>query len=1091
MTALPVDLAIPCRLVTLQVRMGPEAGMTTLEGFVARAILLGRTRVSQIAELFAVPDRMIIDVVASLWGKGQITVDLDTGVVDLSVSARETLARTGALAGADEQVQPRKFLFEPISGMIFIERHGVSRPGEGSIRMPLANGITETDIPRGELVRAVQSAVREDRRQGIRANVLDVSFGNPVLREPTKLRWLPLQVQVRHDLASGRIWIGIDNPLWGATARQRLRSHIANLAETEPDLPFVQKLKGRADVEREAPERLDDLMQRMSEKVDDLAKTDLTQVRKRQDELRGLALRIQERLAAINRARAAVTLVRNVKGHEWAAEDLIDSARSQLLIATPTISYQRLNGLLPNLRKAVERGVRLVIMWGRAPDERLPTRVQSAFDELNLISGSRVMLPRRSSRTDACIMVQDDDRALVGSNGPLSGDPPGDRQVSVLVEPADDGPRPVPAVVDLLIWARQNYPYWREGRQIKLHRHEFDPDADPEDYVPQTAEVPLPGVEDDTLIDAAAVRLWAQNWAECRDAFAAAAMAGAQVGAVLEVVEGGDHVSAFWEGLRHATRQVVIADDTVSSRAVDAALISEIRARRQAGAAVLLLHPALPANSSAGRHLAELEQGPERVALRLGRPGSRVLVSDDKVLIGSFSPLAGTDHPAPGLRRSQLGVHIQDQLFAAELARALGASAPADHTPPSSVPPPAHASTAWPVLRKARAAPDGAGFGECVVESLREAAEPWRVLDIWNGSVQAEAAWDSAADGQEPGKADRVPDSEIRTAAAALFTTEARQTHGAEKWARWLVSDAWQRRSFVEAALLGRLLFDHRGGMYSSAVLAASLEAGPLGAVAGQAAYDLIGGEPGPSSAGAAGALGELLFWAGSDGLAAIEVLTDSLPPAWQGLVAVAVRYVQSAATGPLPLEAFVAAGAQVRDRLAMERQRADVIQKIDKLKMLRTRFNFDTGTTMHNALFSSEGLLNVIRGSVQGDAAEVAHLRTRLPTDVRRYLDELIAAARELPMEWHKQVSFLRSMEDIVRIARELADASAASGNGRPPESEALIRKAEGLARYVAGSWDTLFAEATASVPAPYGQPMLALLDKLYPLARWAWEHE
>ena len=31
--------------------------------------------------------------------------------------------------------------------------------------------------------------------------------------------------------------------------------------------------------------------------------------------------------------------------------------------------------------------------------------------------------------------------------------------------------------------------------------------------------------------------------------------------------------------------------------------------------------------------------------------------------------------------------------------------------------------------------------------------------------------------------------------------------------------------------------------------------------------------------------------------------------------------------------------------------------------------------------------------------------------------------------------------------------------------------------------SWDSLFAEATSAVPAPYGYPMLALLDKLNPL--------
>lgn len=1095
MTALPVELAIPCRLITLQVRTGPEAGMTTLEGFVARAILLGRTRVSRIAELFAVPDRMIIDVISSLWSKGHITVDLDGGTIDLSASARETLARRGTLADADQQIQPRKFLFEPITGLIFLERHGVTRPREASLRMPLANGITETDISREELVRAVQSAVRDDRRHGIRANVLDVSFGNPILREPTSLRWLHLQVQVRRDPATGRIWIGIDNPLWGATARQRLGSHIAELADTEPDLPFVRQLLGRAEVELEQGERLGILMERMNEKVRDLDTTDPTLVLNRQAELRALSLRIQERLADVNRTRAAVVPVRNASGQDWAAETLIDSARRQLLIVTPTLSYQRLNSLLPNLRKAAKRGVRVVIMWGRAPDERLAPRVQSALDELVLAGQSRMMLPRRSSRTDACVLVQDDDRALVGSYGPLSADAPGDRQVSVLVEPAERGPRPVPAVVDLLVWARQNYPYWRDGRQIMLHRHEFDPDGDVEDYVPVTAELPLPDVEDDTLIDAAAVRLWADNWAECRDAFTAAVAAAAQVGAALEVVADGDNRSAFWEALRSAGRQVVIADDAVSSRATDTALVTEIRARRQAGAAVLLVHPALSASSNAGRQLAGLEEGPGQVAVRLGRPGTRASVADDEILIGSFSPLAGTDSAGPGTRRSQLGLHIQDKAFAAELARALGAAAPADDPPgpAAAVRPPGQAGTAWPVLRKARAAPDGAGFGNCVAESLRDVAEPWRVLDIWNGAVPADPAWDSGTlDGDPPSPRDRVPQREIRIAAAALLRTTARQADGAGKWARWMVADAWERRCFVEAAMLGRLLPRDMGGLYSSAVLATALEIGPLGPVAGEAAWDLIGGEAAASSAGAAGALGELLLWAGPDGLEALEVLADSLPAAWQRLASEATRYFHGEASGPLPLGAFTAAGARVSDRLTAERQQTELSERIDKLEALRRRFSFDTGLALHQSLFSGDGMLSVIRSALQGgDPAALAGLRPRLPADVRRHMDNLIAAADERPMEWHSQVSFLRSVEDIVRTARELADAAAFAGDSQSRDSDALIRRCEKLARHVASSWDSLFAEATSSVAAPYGQPMLALLDKLNPLARWAWERK
>ena len=82
--------------------------------------------------------------------------------------------------------------------------------------------------------------------------------------------------------------------------------------------------------------------------------------------------------------------MRNQAGHDWALEDLIDSADHQLLIATPTLSYQRLHAVLPNLRKAVERDVRIIIMWGRTADDRLAPKVQSALDELILMPEARI-----------------------------------------------------------------------------------------------------------------------------------------------------------------------------------------------------------------------------------------------------------------------------------------------------------------------------------------------------------------------------------------------------------------------------------------------------------------------------------------------------------------------------------------------------------------------------------------------------------------------------------------------------------------------------------------------------------------------------
>jgi hypothetical protein len=466
-------------------------------------------------------------------------------------------------------------------------------------------------------------------------------------------------------------------------------------------------------------------------------------------------------------------------------------------------------------------------------------------------------------------------------------------------------------------------------------------------------------------------------------------------------------------------------------------------------------------------------------------------VADDETLIGSFSPLGGSDVLSASMRRSQLSLHIRDRGFAAELARELGAAVPAQGPPPPAPARPhvAAAGTAWAVLREARAAPDSAGFGECVARSLSEVGDPWRILDIWDDDADPDPAWDAGTDDAGDSRQVRVPAREIRVAAAALLQTPARLAAGAGRWAAWLVADAWERRCFVEAALLGRLLPAEHGELRASAVLAAALEAGPLGKAAEDAAVDLWGGSAGACSAGAAGAVGELLFWAGPAGVDALDVLAESLPPAWQQLASAAQRHFRES-TAPLPLEELAAVGARVSDQLATDRLRALLTKRIDKLEALRKRFVFDSGRELHLALFRDGGLLSGIRAAVAGDTAALAALRGGLPADPREYMDGLISAAGEEPMEWHSQISFLRSVEEIVRTARELSRAAEHARESSPPGSATLARGSEALARHVAGSWDSLFAEATSAFPRPFSHPLLALLDRLDPLARWALEH-
>ncbi|HEV7652725.1 MAG TPA: hypothetical protein VGP26_31605 [Actinophytocola sp.] len=1081
------ELAVPCRLVSLHLRVGPESGTTTLEDLVARAVLAGRATAGDLALLFALPKSIVVDVVGTLWSKGYVTVDFDNGTIELSDDAREMLTRNQSLSGSGAESQTRKFLFEPITGLVLPDQVSAFRPYEGSAQLPLRHGITETDIPQPALLRAVQAAIRRDRRQSFRANVLDVSFGNPILREPTVVRWVHLRVTASHDTqnnrisvavsddddeaASGSIEVRVVDSLWSADACQRLSTYIAELAEREPDLPFVQHLRGRAEVTLRPAERVDKLLNRMREKVAELPATPPNQVGEAHRVLAGMARTLSERIATAAQARAEVTPVTRAEGHDWAVGELIESARSQLVIVAPSLSPQALNDFFPALRDALARGVHVVVLWGRKGDDRLPQRARTALDDLEYRYAGRVLVARRSARTDACFIVQDDHRALVGSHSPLGADPIGANEVSALIEPAAEGAHPPHAVVDLLLWARETFPHWQQGRRIKLHRHEFDHDDRPETIGPVPADVPIPVRPPDPVEDAQK-KLWVDSWAEHHAALAAAKDELTKLAPTVEVILDGGHREVLWHGLRTARRRLLIADDRIDLEIANEAMAKTIRERRQDGAVVRLVHPAPRRTGNEPAPFAELGSGRGRVSVRLGAANGRVVVADDEVLVGSFSALGSRDDRlrAAANRRSQVGLHIMGEAIAAGIMAVNGVSTEQQAQPVRSTPAvrtKVAGTAALPLLIEAESAPSDAEFGKLVVRRLREVDEPWSVLDAWLMKA--------------------VPAQRLRVAAAAMLCAGVSADRAGElRWVRWLVRDAWERRAFVEAALLAERLPDRSDGLDAAATLAAAIDIGPLGEIASDAALELIDKKPDAQSAGSAGALAEMLRWAGGEGPEALSVLLEALPAAWRTLADV-VRGHFTRTHVAVSLAAYRRELRRATSQMDLDETLRGLVVDIDKLACLRGRFDFNTGQVLHDRMFVSGGLLDVVRRAAVGDATERAALRDRLPEHVRDHLDGLIAEANVPPMEWGHHGQFLRNVEKMVRMMQQVIAEETVSTMA--PQDRQLIEGSADLARHLAAEWGKLFSEAK-SVAEPYGEPLLGLMDILNPMVEWA-RHE
>jgi sugar-specific transcriptional regulator TrmB len=1061
-----VELALPCRLISLKVRLGPERGVTTLEDLVAKAVLAGRTSVEGQADLFGLPRRLLLDVMHSLWSKGYVIIDLESGAIELSDIARDTLVRGDTLNDAAAEIQDRQFLFEPITGRILTIRSGVSRPPDATVQVPLSHGIEESDLPQDELVRAVQTAIAGDRRQGFRKSVLEVGFGNPVLRPPALLRWLVVPVSAAVEPDTGRLVVTMaDTAKWNGRDRTRVREHLARLADAEPRHPFVQQLRGRADVPVEAPESAAALFTRFSSLVDRLEDLPPTQIANHHHDLVELSARLEDGLAALDRARTSVTVVSHAEGHRWAVNSLIEAARTQLVIVTPAIGYRALNPLLPALRHALDRGVQLVVLWGRTLADSLQGRVGTAFEELAARYHSLVLIPDRSARTEACVVIQDDTRALIGSHSLLEAEPLRDNgAISVLVEPAGDQSGPPEVLTDLLFWARGAYPYWQDSQRISIYcTEQAGPLATAGDG--ETPATPATVAADP---DEAAVKLWAAGWAEYRAALADASRDGEAIGPAVGLVTDGEHQHHVWSAVRSARQRLVLADDK-SDSALLGKLLSALRERAEPRPAVDLVCPSPTAAKAFAEH--PLSQR-EDARLHQQRAAARLLIADDEALIGSFSPLGddGT-RQVGGSRRSQLGVRIQSGLLVAELSRSLPIAPPEPITPDRPALPRTRSAVtaALPLLVEARLERSRGGFGAVVAARLAELDQPGAVLDVWRDKG--------------------VPAGELRPAAAALIRQQAQALRDAPadhpellRWVNWLLSDAWQQSRFVAAAVISGLA--PAAALVPSAascLVAAPIEHGPLGGLLTEPALELSDSGPDAAAAGAAGALAEMMLWGSADGREAVRLLAHALPPSWRDFGAAALEYEDRTKGAAVPIDAIAAELSRLEATQQGEAQWAELAERIDKLERLRQRFNFGSGVAMHNGLFEPAGVLTLIRTAAR-TPAERNVPAGRLPRDVRQLLDDLVEAAKEPPIQWHKQQHFLRDITSIVRTARALVAAAPPTGAAAAALSSAACRD---LAVAAAKGQDELLADANG-IPPPYGLPLRALLERITPLTRW-----
>ena len=874
--------------------------------------------------------------------------------------------------------------------------------------------------------------------------------------------------------------------------RARMAEQISLIAERRPESPFVQHLRDQGYTEPAVPKDVRETLARLRKAVASLAEVEPSLRAQRHDDLLGDFEEVHawstERLSSD----VEIEVVTGRLAHERKAEELVDAARRQLVIASPWLRGRALERLLPALRRALEREVDVYLLWGI---DRVATVDADVLNHMTLLAGE---FPRflhwteRGAGTHAKLLVQDGARALVTSWNMLSA--PGDSTFELGLVIGSAQPRRVARPIEeLLAWAQSQYPDYIESRlmctlaeDFALARDGHAVAGDPPPIVVEAVAPERPGEpHSDPQVDAAVGNLWAAAWS--------AAVAGleqlerAARRQCATVHRDGQHRTAMWRGIRGARERLLVCSDQLGPDVVNDAFIAALTERLEDGLRVGLVwsrrvkHASGGADDPVQRLEALAEQYPDRLTLvNVDKTHAKLVVADDMTLVSSFNFLSFEGYYELGDRggrrqRTELGVEVSGRHCADTVIAALasGVGSGLDRLPAAiavadpAEQPVAAIAPAGPVVRLAGLLSEStteAEGAEAIAGALREAADAGALLE------QLDAA--------------AVPLPILRPAVAIAVLGLDLEPDVREEWLAWLAADAWRERRFVEAAALAGAFTTRRprpdAPTHAEAVVFASLGTRQFD----EAVLQALDGDLDPQERACLAIAGmlALVFDGAPDGEALLDA-GDDLPDAWQRVLNAAGTY-WTEAYRPLPVARIEQAVDASREQAAQDGAWQELALALQSARSKNFAFGSGKKTRMH--LFRADspfGRLEAVVASRDGGKLE-GWVSEHAKVDVGAFLDDATRAATGRT----DQLLARGTRQDYVARLTRVFDAARAAATVSPvasdEEDSTRMRAAASLRDVVRAAWDEL--DATTTGAAVFDTAVAVAADRFRPLAEW-----
>ena len=1073
MPATPLEVYLPCDVLTVKVQVGPQEHLSSLEKLFLEAVYESVNHFHELVDLFGIGHRPTLDLVYDLWRRGYLVLDLARGAVYLDSRVKDLFAdnRLDELAGGESSDEIREVMLDKISGHV-LPVHGLRRPPASRMIVPAEHlDVGIQDITTADLLGALRKIVDAEERPGRRKKVLSAHLSMSQLDRTREKRWLPIYVECTLDEQASSLTVRVvDGGSLPMSAHAKVVDRIELIIEALPDSAFVKHVSENAITGVSSLPDIDDILYRLHEKTNGLEALDHSLRTQRQEQLDAIASEFEEWLTERHRAEIAADTIIGPDEHSEVVTGLIRNAKRQILLVCPWLSYDAVSRLRSTVEDALGRGVQAFLLWGIRPDDELDQKVRNILVALRHRYPTRFFVSQRSSRTHAKLVVQDDRKALVTSLNFFSLSSPDTMEVGVLAS-ARDGEIACPPLENLLYWARSAYPEFIAAQSLYLTREDFSQATVADTSPVLCLQRPVPPMVDlqsrpiNGGLLTTALQLWQRAWTE----YSSTARAlGTPPTTTARVLIDGQHRDILWRALRTAKKRILVASDQLGPEVVDGKFLRTLEERMSCGVFVALVYRRLSKHIDivSTDPMAQLADLQNRYSGRLqyveSQNHAKILMFDDVVVVSSFNFLSYEgyyEERRPAIRRkqrSEIGIMLSCRNTAERVISAFSGVIPGDLGEWVSHPAktetdrvdPSLSSPSFPemeqkLLKVLSDAEDERAQLEILTEALQGVDDRWRLLD---------RLFDA-----------RLPESYLRMTAAIVLSSgwTERQTDSATRWLRWLAQDTWRQKRFVETSVLCSAYPEIRSPEVPSesiAMLAAAWAVETPGPVLTLLLHheNLTINE---KLVVATAALVELMLRGSMEAKTVLETMNGILPPTLKMLTQAVESYWQQMYQA-LPIE-------DIRSEMNATQNREDTADDWIMLENAidegaKASFKFVSGTRTHKYIYHENGPLGKLRLLIsERDTSGVAEWLARETVGT---LDDFLDNATRMAtgrsnqyFERGKRHSYLKTLKTIVDTARRVAE----------PELPAAAKKnssrmnlARPVAKVLHQEWDKLKQE-------------------------------